>query len=106
MNYQKIILAGNISTDAKMRKSKKGDISYLSFGVGVMNGRDRATFFPIVAFGKLGEMFAPHIAKGHQVLVEGRVEINNGFTNVIADRLVLGVLPKIPAPVEKAEKAK
>jgi single-stranded DNA-binding protein len=110
MNYQRIILSGNVSTDAKIRKSKKGDITFLTFSVGVSNGKDRSTYFPIIVFGQLGTSLAPHITKSRQVLLEGRVEMNDGFTNIIADRVELGTLPPAPTPVaasvEKIEKSK
>ena len=41
MDYQKFILVGNASTDAKIQKSKKGDVSFATFGVGVKSGKDR-----------------------------------------------------------------
>ena len=104
MNYQKLVLVGNASTNAQLHKSKKGDISFASFGVGVSNSKERTSFFPVVVFGQLGEALVKQITKGRQVLVEGRIEVNEGRFNVIADRVVLGVLPQAAKPVENVKK--
>ena len=104
MNYQKLVLVGNASTNAQLRKSKKGDISFASFGVGVSNSKERTSFFPVVVFGQSGEALVSQITKGRQILVEGRIEVNQGHFNVIADRIVLGVLPQAARPVENVKK--
>jgi single-stranded DNA-binding protein len=107
MDYQKFILVGNASSDAKIQKSKKGDVSFATFGVGVKSGKDRTTFFPVVVFGKLGEALSPYIVKGRQVLIEGRVEMNNiGRFNIVADQVVLGSLPQGSKPEVKPEQTK
>jgi single-stranded DNA-binding protein len=55
---------------------------------------DKTTFFPVVVFGKLGETAASYIVKGHQLLVEGRIEVNeNGDFNVVANHICLGLRP-------------
>ena len=107
MDYQKLILVGNASTGAILRKSKNGEVSFATFGVGVKNSKERTSFFPVVVFGKLGESLIPYIGKGRQVLVEGRMEISKtGRFNIVADRVMLGSIPKETKPVEKTEKTK
>lgn len=107
MDYQKLIIVGNASTGAVLRKSKSGEVSFATFGVGVKNSKERTSFFPVVVFGKLGESLIPYIGKGRQVLVEGRMEISKtGRFNIVADRVVLGSIPKDPKPAEKVEKTK
>ena len=69
MNYQKIIVAGNATGDAKARESKDGKVSYTTFSVAVSSAKDKTTYFPVSAFGKTGELAAKHITKGRQVLV-------------------------------------
>jgi single-strand DNA-binding protein len=92
MNFQKIIVAGNATNDAKRQTSKKGDVVYTTFSVGVSDAKDRTTYFPVTVFGKQAEALAKLIAKGRQVLVEGRVEVSDkGRFNVIASRVKLGV---------------
>lgn len=104
MDYQKIILVGNATQDAKNQKSKKGDVSYTTFSLGVASRKDETTFYPIVAFGALGEKVATHIAKGQQLLVEGRINVNekNRF-NVIASQIRLGFTPKPKKPSKKTK---
>jgi single-strand DNA-binding protein len=92
MNYQRLILAGNATTDAKERKSKKGDVTFVTFSVGVSSGKDRSTYFPVVVFGeKLAKLAEKHITKGRQVLVEGRIQVDEQRRfNVVADNIQLG----------------
>ena len=94
MNYQKIILAGNVTDEPRSLISQKGDVSYTTFGVGVGDGKERTTFFSILAFGKLGEAVANHVTKGRQVLVAGRVQVSDkGRFRVIADTVRFGSEP-------------
>ena len=94
MNYQRLVLVGNATDDAQRLTSKNGDVSYTTFGVGVSDGKDRTTFFPIVVFGKRGEAVAEYITKGRQVLIDGRVEVcDKGHFSVVADRVRLGSRP-------------
>ena len=91
MNYQKLILVGNVTRDALRRTSEKKDVSYITFSVGVSDAKNRTTFFPITVFGKYGESLAGYLTKGRQVLVEGRITVSEqGRHSVIADTVVLG----------------
>ena len=102
MDYQKIILVGNASDDPKIRKSKKGDITFTTISVAVGDGKERTSFFPVVVFGKLGETVAEHVKKGRQILVEGRIEVaEKGRFNVIADRIRFGIKPSEPETTKK-----
>lgn len=105
MDYQKLILAGNITNDAKMLKSKKGDITFAAFNMGIRNSANRATYFPVVVFGKLGESLLQYLVKGRQVMVDGHVELSNmGRFNVVAERVILGVPAQAKEPVATIEK--
>ena len=104
MNYQKVILVGNVTKDAKRQTSKKGDIHFTTFSLAVSNGKDSTTYFPVVAFGKLGEVTAKYVTKGSQALVEGRIQINvKGRLSVIADKIQFGARPSPIKPVEKTK---
>ena len=101
MNYQKVILVGNVTKDAKRQTSKKGDIHFTTFSFAVSNGKDSTTYFPVVAFGKLGEVTAKYVTKGSQALVEGRIQLSGkGQLSIIADKVQFGTRPKA---VEKSE---
>ena len=104
MDYQKIILTGNATNDAERHQSKQGDVEFTNFSVAVGDGKDKTTFFPVVSFGKLGEKVAVLIKKGQQVLVEGRVDVNEkGYFSVIAAHIRLGSAPSPVQPIKKAE---
>ena len=107
MDYQKIIIAGNVTRNAEQQKSKKGDVDFTTFGVGVGDGKDKTTFFSVTVFGKLGKSIAEYVTKGRQVLVEGRIQVSEkGYFNVIADQVRLGSEPQKPAkkPRKKTKK--
>ena len=94
MDYQKIILVGNACQDAQKKQSKNGSVSFTTFNLGVSDSKDHTTFFPVTVFGKLGESLVSHIQKGRQLLVEGRLEVNEkGYFNVIAAKIRLGAKP-------------
>jgi single-strand DNA-binding protein len=91
MDYQKIVIVGNVTADPKCEQSKKDGAAYTLFSVGV----EGKVFFPIAAFGKIGESVAEYVKKGRQVLVEGRVTVSEkGRFGVVADRVVFGTSPK------------
>jgi len=104
MDYQKIILVGNATKDAKEQHSKDGEVTFTTFSMGVGESKGKTTFFPVVAFGKLGAKVASLIVKSHQVLVEGRIDVNEkGFFNVVANHIRLGSTPSSIQPVKKTE---
>ena len=91
MNYQKLIIAGNATADPELKTSKDEKTTYIRFNVGVSDGKDKTTFFPVVVFGEYGETVAEFVRKGSQVLVEGRARISEkGRFSVVANRVVFG----------------
>ena len=107
MNYQKSIVVGNATAAAEYQKSKKGDVAYATFRLGVTGRRGETTFFPITVFGKLAESIAKYITKGREVLVEGRVSIGEkGYFNIVADQVRLGAQPEKPDKKSKKQKQK
>lgn len=95
MNYQKLTIVGNVAGEPKRQKSKKGDVTYTIFSVGVSDGKESTVFFPIAAFSKVGENVARFVTKGREILVEGRVRLSEkGRFGVVADRVVFGSSPK------------
>jgi len=107
MDYQKFIIIGNATDDAKIQKSKKGDVTFATFSLGAKNNSDRTSFFPVVVFGKLGEALVSKVTKGRKVFVDGHIETSDiGRFNVVAERVILGSLPKASKPVKKEEAAK
>jgi single-stranded DNA-binding protein len=104
MNYQKLIIVGNVTRDPQRRTSEKGDVTYTTFSVGVSDGKDSTVFFPVTAFGKQSEAVAEYVSKGRQVLVEGRITPSaSGRLNVVADRVVFGVSPEKKTEEQKTK---
>jgi len=64
MNYQRLILVGNVTRDPERRTSQDGKATYTSFGVGVSDNKDQTTFFPVLVFGDYGETVAKYLTKG------------------------------------------
>jgi single-strand DNA-binding protein len=94
MNYQRLIVVGNVTDDAKRLTSKRGQVAYTTLSVGVSDRKNTKTFFPVIAFGKTGEAVAKYVTKGRQVLVDGRVQVSEkGRFRVIADRVLSGSKP-------------
>ncbi len=94
MTYQKLIIMGNLAADAELKSAKEGGVKYAHIRVAVSDAQRRATFFPVTLFGKLAENLTPHLTKGRQVLVEGRIEVaENGRFSVIAEGVELGRKP-------------
>jgi single-strand DNA-binding protein len=94
MNYQKVILVGNATSNAQQRTSRKGDVTYTLFGLGIRSGKEQTTFLSVAVFGKQGEAVAKYVTKGRQVLVEGRITVSDkGRFSVIADKVEFGAKP-------------
>ena len=75
MDYQKIILVGNTTKDAEVKRSE-GKKAYADLTLAVSRNKEQTTFFPIRVFGKLAEA-CRDVKKGAKVLVEGRLDISD-----------------------------
>ena len=91
MNYQKVILSGNATNDAQLKTSQNGEVTYVTFSMGVSDAKNNTTFFPVVVFGNSVEAVAKFVTKGRLVLVDGRLEVNdkNRFS-IVADLVRFG----------------
>ena len=95
MNYQSITVVGNATADAEKKVSQKGDVEYATFDVAVSNGKEKATFFPIVVFGDFSDAVAKYVTKGREVLVSGRIRVSDkGRFSVVADTVRFGNDPQ------------
>ena len=76
INLAKALIAGRLTKDPEVRYTAKGTaVTNLRVAVN-FRGRDRkeeASFFDVVAFGKLAEQCGEYLSKGRTVLVEGRM---------------------------------
>jgi len=80
MDYNRIIVAGNIVQDLKHRTLPSG-MSCLKFSVATnrhytRNGEkvQSTSYIDVVAFGKAADIMDQHLSKGDPIFVEGHVE--------------------------------
>ena len=76
MDYTKLIIVGNLIRDAEVKQAKESGSKYADFTVAVSRKEDQKTFYPVRAFGKLGES-CEMLKKGDRVLVEGAFEVSS-----------------------------
>ncbi len=82
-NFNKVILAGNLTRDPELKYTPKGT-AVASFGLAVNRRwktetgetRDEATFVDIEAFGRQAEVVSQYMKKGRPFLVEGRLKLD------------------------------
>ena len=79
--YQKLILIGNIGSDAELRYLPDGT-PVCTFSLAdsrvVKKGVDETAWFRVTRFGKQAEVLAQYLLKGASVLVEGRLKPGDG----------------------------
>jgi single-strand DNA-binding protein len=83
-NFNKVILAGNLTRDPELRVTPKGtSICRISLAVNrTYKGSDgsdqeETTFVDVEAWGKQGEVIAKYVGKGRPLLVEGRLKTDS-----------------------------
>ncbi len=98
MSYNKIILIGNLGRDPELRYTPQGD-AVCDFSIAINDRKrdksgeyqDVTTWFKVTLWRKLAENASKYLAKGKQVYIEGRLEIdewqdrdgNNRFTPAV-----------------------
>ena len=79
-NYNRVILAGNLTKDPEIRYLPSGQsVTNMTIAVNSrfkQNGeiKEEVSFFDLAAFGKTAEVCAEHLVKGRPVLIEGRLK--------------------------------
>src|SRR5215467_3574109 len=82
-NFNKVILAGNLTRDPEMRYTPKGT-AVAKFGMAINrnwkneNGEQQSevTFVDIEAWGRQAEVVCQYLKKGNPFLVEGRLKLD------------------------------
>jgi len=82
-NFNKVILAGNLTRDPEMRYTSKGT-AIVGFGLAVNRRwksetgemKEEVTFVDVDAFGKQAEVISQYMKKGRPLLMEGRLKLN------------------------------
>jgi single-strand DNA-binding protein len=82
-NYNKVILAGNLTRDPELRYTPKG-LAIAKIGLAINRRwtsetgeqREEVTFVDVDAFGKQAETIAQYLKKGRPILLEGRLKLD------------------------------
>jgi single-strand DNA-binding protein len=83
MNYNKVMLMGNLTRDVEMRHTS-GNNAVAQIGLAVNRRyttgdgekREETTFVDCEAWGKTAETMAKYLAKGRPVFIEGRLKLD------------------------------
>jgi len=86
-SFNKIILVGNLTRDPQLSYTPS-NVAICKFGIATNhkrkdregNMREKVCFVDCTVFGRAGETFNQYMSKGRQVLVEGRLELDQ-WTN-------------------------
>lgn len=84
VNFNRVILAGNLTADPELRYSQDGT-PVCSFNIAVNRvytmpsgeKKEEVTFVPITIWRNQAEACAEYLRKGRPVLVEGRLQMDN-----------------------------
>jgi len=82
-NFNRVILAGNLTRDPELRYTPKGT-AIASFGLAINRRwktetgetKEEVTFVDVDAFGRQAEVVAQYMKKGRPFLVEGRLKLD------------------------------
>jgi single-strand DNA-binding protein len=82
-NFNKVILAGNLTRDPEVRYTPKG-MAIAKIGLAINRTwkneagetKEEATFVDIDAFGRQAEVISQYLKKGAPILVEGRLRLD------------------------------
>jgi single-strand DNA-binding protein len=93
----KAILLGRLTRDPEVRYTSTGKV-VCSFTIAVdrtftnADGQREADFIPVVVWGKAAELCGNSLAKGHRILVEGRIQTRSYETKEGQKRYVTEVI--------------
>lgn len=83
-NFNKVILAGNLTRDPELRYTPKG-LAIAKLGLAINRRytteggeqREETTFVDVDSFGKQAEVIAQYLKKGRPILIEGRLKLDS-----------------------------
>src|ERR1043166_8033959 len=82
-NFNKVILAGNLTRDPELRYTPKGTaIAKLGLAINrtwkneAGETKEEVTFVDVDSFGRQAEVIAQYVKKGRPLLVEGRLKLD------------------------------
>jgi single-strand DNA-binding protein len=82
-NFNKVILAGNLTRDPELRYTSKGT-AIARIGLAINRSwksetgetKEEVTFVDVDAFGRTAEVIGQYLKKGRPILVEGRLRLD------------------------------
>ena len=82
-NFNKVILAGNLTRDPELRYLPKGT-AVAKIGLAINRNwrtetgeqKEEVTFIDVEAFGKQAETISQYLKKGRPILIEGRLKLD------------------------------
>ena len=82
-NFNKVILAGNLTRDPELRYTPKG-LAIAKLGLAINRTwkneagetKEEATFVDVDAFGRTAEVIGQYLKKGRPILMEGRLRLD------------------------------
>jgi single-strand DNA-binding protein len=82
-NFNKVILAGNLTRDPELRYTPKG-MAVVKMGMAINRtwksesgeSKEEVTFVDIDAWGRQAEVIAQYFRKGRPILIEGRLKLD------------------------------
>jgi len=82
-NFNKVILAGNLTRDPELRYTPKG-MAIAKLGLAINRNwtsesgerKEEVTFVDVDAFGKQAETIGQYLKKGRPILIEGRLRLD------------------------------
>lgn len=82
-NFNKVILAGNLTRDPEVRYTPKGTaIAKLGLAINrtwkneAGETKEEVTFVDVDAFGRTAEVISQYLKKGRPILIEGRLKLD------------------------------
>lgn len=80
MNYNKVIIAGNLTRDPELRATQSGtSVVSITIAVNEKQSKDetRTSFISCDSFGKTAENISKYFGKGKPIFIEGRLRQDN-----------------------------
>jgi single-strand DNA-binding protein len=82
-NFNKVILAGNLTRDPELRYTPKGS-AVTEIGMAINRSwksdtgemKEEVTFVDVSAYGRTAEVIAQYLRKGRPILIEGRLRLD------------------------------
>lgn len=82
-NFNKVILAGNLTRDPELRYTPKGS-AITDIGLAINRSwktetgemKEEVTFVDVAAYGRTAEIIAQYLKKGRPILIEGRLRLD------------------------------